>query len=240
MATGQQDQSLKPAVEFRNVKVDYTNSNKSALNDVSFSINQGEVVMLIGSSGSGKSTTLKLINRTIVPDSGDVLIGGINTKELKPSKVPYFRRNIGTIFQDYKLLENKTAYENVAFAMECVGKSRSQIRKLVPDVLKLVGLGHVANKYPHELSGGEQQRVSIARAIVNQPALLICDEPTGNLDPQNSLQIIKLLLTINKLKNTTLIIATHDKEMVDALHKRVIKLHQGVLYEDAERGTYHD
>lgn len=229
-----------PSVEFRHVKVDYTNSNKAALNDVSFSVGQGEIVLLIGSSGSGKSTTIKLINRTIVPDSGDVIVGGVNTKDLRPSRIPYFRRNIGTVFQDYKLLENKTCYENVAFAMECVGKPRRKIAKLVPEVLKLVGLADAANKYPGELSGGEQQRISIARAIVNQPSLLICDEPTGNLDPQNSQAIISLLLTINKVTGATLIIATHDKEMVNALRKRVVHLHKGVLVYDEENGTYHD
>lgn len=228
-----------PAVEFRNVKIAYDSiPTKMALNDVSFVIPQGQVVMLIGESGSGKSTTLRSINRTIVPDSGSVIVGGYDTKEISPRQVPYFRRKIGTVFQDYKLLENKTVYENVAFAMECVGKKDREIKKFVPEVLKLVGLADTAQKYPNELSGGEQQRISIARAIVNQPAILICDEPTGNLDPQNSRAIIELLLQINKVSGTTLIIATHDMGLVKQLGERVLMLHKGVLARDENNGGY--
>ncbi len=210
---------------------------KAALADCDVEIGQGEFVFLVGHSGSGKSTFIKLLLREILPTNGSIAVAGQDLVTLKSWKVPYLRRNIGCVFQDFKLLPNKTAYENIAFALEVIGRSRHVIRTQVPEVLRLVGLEDKTNSYPDELSGGEQQRVSIARAFVNRPPLLLADEPTGNLDPQTSLGIMSLLARINKT-GTTVLIATHDREMVDSMRKRVIALENGRVVRDQDRGVY--
>lgn len=231
--------SPKPAIVFDHVTKTYpTESDKPALNDVSITINQGEFVFLVGHSGSGKSTFIRSVIREVVPDSGKITVGGYDLVTMRASRVPYLRRNIGCVFQDFKLLPNKTAYENVAFAMECVGASQRKIKQHVPEVLKLVGLADKMDKLPDELSGGEQQRVSIARAIINQPPLLICDEPTGNLDPATAAGIMELLVAINDATQTTVLIATHDQDIVNMLHKRVVRLSKGHLVSDEENGEY--
>jgi cell division transport system ATP-binding protein len=209
----------------------------AALIDVDVDISQGEFVFLVGHSGSGKSTFIRLLLREILPTRGKIAVAGQDLVKMRNSRVPFLRRNIGCVFQDFKLLPNKTASENVAFALEVIGKSRHVIRTQVPEVLRLVGLEDKINSYPDELSGGEQQRVSIARAFVNRPPLLLCDEPTGNLDPQTSLGIMKLLERINKT-GTTVVIATHDRDMVDSMRKRVIALDGGRIVRDQDRGVY--
>ena len=211
--------------------------NKPALDDVNLEIYPGEFVFLVGHSGSGKTTLLNTMVRDVKPTSGRVLVAGQDLMRIKNRKVPFLRRQIGTVFQDFKLLPNKTAYENVAFALECIGKPRGVIRSQVPEVLRLVGLADQMDSYPDQLSGGEQQRVAVARAMVNRPPLLICDEPTGNLDPAISLGIMKLLERINRT-GTTVIVATHDREMVDSMHRRVIALEGGHVIRDQERGGY--
>ncbi|MDM8301599.1 cell division ATP-binding protein FtsE [Collinsella tanakaei] len=211
--------------------------NKPALDDVNIEIYPGEFVFLVGHSGSGKTTLLSTMVRDVKPTSGRVLVAGQDLMRIKNRKVPFLRRQIGTVFQDFKLLPNKTAYENVAFALECIGKPRAVIRSQVPEVLRLVGLADQMDSYPDQLSGGEQQRVAVARAMVNRPPLLICDEPTGNLDPAISLGIMKLLERINRT-GTTVVVATHDREMVDSMHRRVIALEAGHVVRDQERGGY--
>lgn len=211
--------------------------NKPALDDVNIEIYPGEFVFLVGHSGSGKTTLLNTLLRNVKPTSGRVLAAGQDLMRIKNRRIPYLRRQIGAVFQDYKLLPNKTAYENVAFALQCIGKPRGVIRAQVPEVLRLVGLADQMDSLPDQLSGGEQQRVSVARAMVNRPPLLICDEPTGNLDPAISLGIMKLLERINRT-GTTVIVATHDREMVDSMHRRVIALEGGRVIRDQERGGY--
>ena len=211
--------------------------NNPALSDISLHIFPGEFVFLVGHSGSGKSTFINLLIRQIKPTKGKIYIADEDLTQMRNWRVPYLRRNIGCVFQDFKLLPNKTVFENVAFALEVIGKSRHVIRTQVPEVLRLVGLQDKMNKRPDQLSGGEQQRVSIARAIVNRPPLLICDEPTGNLDPQNSRGIMDLLERINRT-GTTVLVATHDREMVDNMRRRVIALDKGVLTRDQDRGVY--
>lgn len=211
--------------------------NKAALDDINIEIYPGEFVFLVGHSGSGKTTLLNTILRNVKPTSGRVMVAGQDLMRIKNRRIPFLRRQIGAVFQDYKLLPNKTAYENVAFALQCIGKPRGVIRAQVPEVLRLVGLGEKMNSLPDQLSGGEQQRVSVARAMVNRPPLLICDEPTGNLDPAISLGIMKLLERINRT-GTTVIVATHDREMVDSMHRRVIALEGGRVIRDQERGGY--
>ena len=211
--------------------------NKPALDDVNIEIYPGEFVFLVGHSGSGKTTLLNTLLRNVKPTSGRVLVAGQDLMRIKNRRIPYLRRQIGAVFQDYKLLPNKTAYENVAFALQCIGKPRGVIRAQVPEVLRLVGLADQMDSLPDQLSGGEQQRVSVARAMVNRPPLLICDEPTGNLDPAISLGIMKLLDRINRT-GTTVIVATHDREMVDSMHRRVIALEGGRVIRDQERGGY--
>lgn len=211
--------------------------NNPALSDISLHIFPGEFVFLVGHSGSGKSTFINLLIRQIKPTKGKICIADEDLTQMRNWRVPYLRRNIGCVFQDFKLLPNKTVFENVAFALEVIGKSRHVIRTQVPEVLRLVGLQDKMNKRPDQLSGGEQQRVSIARAIVNRPPLLICDEPTGNLDPQNSRGIMDLLERINRT-GTTVLVATHDREMVDNMRRRVIALDKGVLTRDQDRGVY--
>ncbi len=208
-----------------------------ALRDVQFHIDKGEFVFVVGASGSGKSTLIRLLLKELEPTEGRIMVGGRDLTRLKRSKVPQLRRNIGCVFQDYKLLPNRTASENVAYALKVQGESKSSIRRKVPEVLGLVGLSHKMNSLPDELSGGEQQRVSIARAFVNHPPLLVCDEPTGNLDPDTSVGIMQLLYRINRA-GTTILMVTHDREMVDKMRKRVIALEGGRLIRDERRGGY--
>jgi cell division transport system ATP-binding protein len=208
-----------------------------ALRDVSFVIDKGEFVFVVGASGSGKSTVIRLLLKEIEPTRGRIVVGGRDLGRLKRSKVPMLRRNLGCVFQDFKLLPNRTAAENVAYALKVQGESRAAIRNKVPEVLGLVGLSAKMNSLPDELSGGEQQRVSIARAVVNHPPLLICDEPTGNLDPDTSVGIMQLLYRINRA-GTTILMVTHDREMVDKMRKRVIALEEGRLARDERRGGY--
>jgi cell division transport system ATP-binding protein len=210
---------------------------KPALDDVNVDIGSGEFVFIVGHSGSGKSTFIRMLLRELTPTRGQIIVAGQDLGKMKNWKVPYLRRNIGCVFQDFKLLPNKTSFENVAFALEVIGKSKHVIRTQVPEVLRLVGLEDKIDNYPDELSGGEQQRVSIARAFVNRPPLLLCDEPTGNLDPQTSLGIMKLLERINKT-GTTVLVATHDRDMVDNMRRRVIALDGGRIIRDQDRGVY--
>lgn len=208
-----------------------------ALRDATVEIEKGEFVFLVGSSGSGKSTFLRLLNRAETPEKGTIFVAGKNIGELPSYRVPYLRRNIGTVFQDFKLLPNKTVFENVAFALEAIGRPRAVIRETVPQILDLVGLGRKDDSYPDELSGGEQQRVSIARAFVNRPLILLADEPTGNLDPATSVGIMKLLDRINRT-GTTVVMATHDRGIVDTMRRRVIELDRGRIVRDQARGVY--
>jgi cell division transport system ATP-binding protein len=224
-------------IRFDSVSKTYPKQNRPALRDVSLEVERGEFVFLVGSSGSGKSTFLRLILREERADTGQVHVLGKDLARLSNWKVPQMRRQLGTVFQDFRLLPNKTVGENVAFALEVIGKSRGQIRKTVPEVLELVGLGGKGERMPGELSGGEQQRVAIARAFVNRPMLLIADEPTGNLDPQTSVGIMKLLDRINRT-GTTVVMATHDQAIVDQMRKRVIELEKGRLVRDQSRGVY--
>lgn len=220
-----------------NVQKTYKNG-VVALYDFNLSIQKGEFVFVIGASGSGKSTLIKMLYREERPDKGSIFIGGINVAKLKNRKVYILRRKLGVVFQDFKLLPKLTVFENVAFAMEVFGFEKSEIQKRVLEVLDLVGLKNKVRQYPDQLSGGEQQRVVIARAIVNRPKLLICDEPTGNLDPDTSMEIMKVLENINNL-GTTIIMATHDREIVDKMGKRVILIESGRLKKDYEKGTYY-
>ena len=229
---------VEPVVLMEHVtKVYPAQPNKPALDDINIEIYPGEFVFLVGHSGSGKTTLLSTINRDVKPSSGRILVAGQDLMKIKNRKVPFLRRQIGAVFQDFKLLPQKTAYENVAFALQCIGKPRGVIRSQVPEVLRLVGLADQMDSLPDQLSGGEQQRVAVARAMVNRPPLLICDEPTGNLDPAISLGIMKLLERINRT-GTTVIVATHDREMVDSMHRRVIALEGGHVIRDQERGGY--
>ncbi|MBA2332824.1 MAG: cell division ATP-binding protein FtsE [Actinobacteria bacterium] len=211
--------------------------NVVALDDVSFTIDKGEFVFVVGASGSGKSTMIRLLLKEMEPTSGRVVVGGRDLTRLKRSRVPLLRRNVGCVFQDFKLLPNRTAGENIAYALKVQGESKASIRRNVPEVLSLVGLSDKTGSLPDELSGGEQQRVSIARAVVNHPPLLICDEPTGNLDPDTSVGIMQLLYRINRA-GTTILMVTHDREMVDKMRKRVIALEDGRLARDERRGGY--
>jgi len=208
-----------------------------ALDTVSLEVTKGEFVFVVGPSGSGKSTFMRLLTREQVADSGEVWVAGKNLKKLRSWKVPLLRREIGYVFQDFKLLPNRTVRENVAFALEVIGRGRKEIRARVPEVLELVGLTDKAESLPHELSGGQQQRVSIARAFVNNPRLLLCDEPTGNLDPATSVGIMKLLDRINRT-GTTVVMATHDQQIVDSMRRRVVELEDGKVVRDQVRGVY--
>ena len=209
-----------------------------ALYDFNLSIKKGEFVFIIGASGSGKSTLIKMLYRAEKPEKGSIIIGGINVAKLKYRKVYILRRKLGVVFQDFKLLPKLTVFENVAFAMEVFGCDKNEIQKRVMQVLDLVGLKHKVRQYPNQLSGGEQQRVVIARAIVNKPKLLLCDEPTGNLDPNTSMEIMKVLDNINRM-GTTVIMATHDRDIVNRMQKRVIVIEEGKLVKDYERGQYY-
>jgi cell division transport system ATP-binding protein len=225
-----------PMIVFEDVTKVYE-PNITALEHVSLTIDKGEFVFLVGPSGSGKSTMMRLLLKELEPTSGRIIVGGRELARLKRSKVPMLRRNLGCVFQDFKLLPNRTAFENVAYALKVQGEPKRSIRTKVPEVLGLVGLSAKMSHMPDELSGGEQQRVSIARAFVNHPPLLICDEPTGNLDPDTSVGIMQLLYRINRT-GTTVVMATHDREMVDKMRRRVIALENGVVMRDERRGGY--
>ena len=221
-------------IEFRNVSKVY-DTGTEAIHNANFKIDKGEFAFLVGSSGSGKSTMIKMILKEEEPTSGKIIINGKDTTFLKPSRVPYLRRCMGVVFQDFRLLPDKTVYENVAFAMHVVRAVPKHIRRQVPMVLSLVGLSDKAKVYPNELSGGEQQRVALARAIVNNPSMLIADEPTGNLDPNTAWDIMELLNDIN-LRGTTVVVATHAKDIVDKMNKRVIRIHKGNIVRDKKGG----
>ncbi|MGO1470863.1 MAG: cell division ATP-binding protein FtsE [Tissierella sp.] len=208
-----------------------------ALSDINLQIRKGEFVYIVGSSGAGKSTLIKLILKEEDPSSGEIYLNGNDITDVNNRRIPYIRRSIGVVFQDFRLLHNKTVYENVAFAMEILGEDSKLIRKRVPEVLRRVGLNRKASRFPDQLSGGEQQRVSIARAIVNNPPVLMADEPTGNVDPENALGIMELLDDINS-RGTTIIMATHAKDIVDKLRRRVIELSKGIIIRDEKRGRY--
>jgi cell division transport system ATP-binding protein len=208
-----------------------------ALREVSFVIDKGEFVFVVGASGSGKSTIIRLLLKELEPTRGRIFVGGRDLTRLRRSNVPQLRRNVGCVFQDFKLLPTRSAAENVAYALKVQGESASNIRRKVPEVMNMVGLSHKMNSLPDELSGGEQQRVSIARAFVNHPPLLVCDEPTGNLDPDTSVGIMQLLYRINRA-GTTVLMATHDREMVDKMRRRVLALEDGALARDERRGGY--
>ena len=208
-----------------------------ALRDASADIQKGEFVFLVGPSGSGKSTMLRPLNKEETPEKGRIFVAGKDIGQLSTWKVPYLRRNIGSVFQDFKLLTNKNVYENVAFALEVIGRPKHVIKTQVPAILELVGLAKKMDNLPHELSGGEQQRVSIARAFVNRPLILLADEPTGNLDPTTSVGIMRLLDRINRT-GTTVVMATHDRSIVDTMRRRVIELDRGVIVRDQSRGVY--
>jgi len=223
-------------ITFQDVSKVY-NHHSVALEDVSFKINPNEFVSIVGRSGAGKSTIIKLLIGEEKPTKGRIFFGQYEVNKLKNSELPALRRHIGIVFQDFRLLPNKTAYENVAFALEVAGRPSSEIRDLVPQVLDMVGLADKAKNFPHELSGGEKQRVAIARAMIHRPEVIIADEPTGNLDPFHTAEIINLLLKINDL-GTTVILATHDKEIINSLEKRVITLDHGRIIRDEEKGRF--
>ena len=225
-------------IEFKNISKLY-NNNVKALSDVSINIESGEFVFLVGPSGAGKSTFIKKILKEVEPTSGKVVVNNTDLSKLARNDVPYFRRKIGMVFQDFRLIPNLNVYENVAFAMKVVEATPKEIRRRVPMVLSLVGLSHKYKMFPNELSGGEQQRVSLARAIVNNPSLLIADEPTGNLDPETAKEIMDLLDDINKA-GTTILMATHAKDIVDTMKKRVIAIEGGEIARDEKRGMYED
>lgn len=224
-------------IEFKDVTKTYKNGI-TACADVSVTVEKGEFVFVIGLTASGKSTFIKMLYREEKPTSGTVLVGGVNVGKLRNKRVYKFRRKVGIVFQDFKLLPQLTAYENVAFALECVGLKGSEIRPKVLKALERVGLKDKVRSFPSELSGGEQQRVCIARAIVNEPKLLICDEPTGNLDPKTSKEIMDVISNINKELGTTVIMATHDKEIVNRMKKRVLVINNGMLVGDYAKGSY--
>ncbi|MBL3686509.1 cell division ATP-binding protein FtsE [Leucobacter zeae] len=222
---------------FENVTKKYRGTARPALDDVDLQVDRGEFVFIVGASGSGKSSCLRLILREDQPSAGKIHVLGQDLSKISSRKVPYFRRNLGTVFQDFRLLTNKTVYDNVAFSLQVIGKSRGFIQEAVPDTLEMVGLAGKAKRFPHELSGGEQQRVAIARAIVNKPAILLADEPTGNLDPATSLGIMQLLRAINA-SGTTVVMATHEAAFVDIMQQRVVELSQGVVVRDEVGGGY--
>lgn len=223
-------------INFQSVSKIY-NHNSVALEDITFKINPNEFVSIVGRSGAGKSTIIKLLIGEEKPTRGRIFFGQYEVNKLKDRELPALRRHIGIVFQDFRLLPTKTAYENVAFALEVAGRPTREIKDLVPQVLDMVGLADKANNFPHELSGGEKQRVAIARAMVHRPEVIIADEPTGNLDPFHTAEIINLLLKINEL-GTTVILATHDKEIVNSLGRRVITLDKGTIIRDEEKGRF--
>lgn len=225
------------------IKLDHVSKSYStgapALNDVSIHIEKGEFVFIVGDSGSGKSTLIKLLLRELVPTSGTIEVNGVNVGKLKHRKIPKFRRNIGVVFQDFRLLKDRNVYENVAFAQRVVQVPNKEIKKNVPSILSIVGLAGKYKARPKQLSGGEQQRVALARALVNNPPILLADEPTGNLDPKNSWEIMKLLEEINE-KGTTVLVVTHNREIVNEMKKRVVTMNKGVIVSDEKEGSYID
>ena len=223
-------------IKLKNVEMTY-NTGSKALKGVSFQVQDGEFVFLVGPSGSGKSTIIKLLTAEISPTAGNLFVNGFNVEKIRKRDVPYMRRTVGVVFQDFRLIANKTVYANVAFAMRVIGASESEIKKRVPYVLQLVGLDNKARRLPHELSGGEQQRVAIARALVNNPSMIIADEPTGNLDPAKSEEIMMLLERINAL-GTTVLVVTHEKNLVNRFSKRVIAIDDGKVILDGMEGYY--
>jgi cell division transport system ATP-binding protein len=225
-------------VELRNVMKKYPNGTV-ALQDINLKVDKGEFIFLVGQSGSGKSTLVKLLLKEEDATEGEVFVNGYDVTAMDRTEVPYLRRSLGVVFQDFRLLPNKTVYENVAFAMLITEALPKEIRRQVPMALALVGLSRKANMLPHQLSGGEQQRVALARALVNNPSLLIADEPTGNLDPETSWEIIKLLSEVNQ-RGTTVIVATHEKHIVDEMKKRVVAINRGLIVRDQEKGLYKD
>ena len=226
-------------IRIKNVEKKYKNG-VTAIYDLNLAIEKGSFVFVIGGSGSGKSTLIKMLYREEKPTKGQVIVGGLDVAKLRNKKVYKLRRKLGIVFQDYRLLPKLTVYENVAFALECIGEKKSLIRTKVLKALEDVGLKNKVHEYPDNLSGGEQQRVAIARAIVNDPKLLLCDEPTGNLDPERSMEIMKVLEDINKMRGTTIIMATHDKEIVNKMKKQVITLKDGHLVNYKQKGTYNN
>ncbi|MBI6873240.1 cell division ATP-binding protein FtsE [Clostridium aciditolerans] len=223
-------------IEFKNVSKVY-NNNVFALSNINVKIGKGEFVFLVGPSGAGKSTFIKMLLKEVQPTSGNIIINDLDITNLKRKEIPYYRRKIGVVFQDFRLIPTLNVYENVAFAMRVVEAPLKEIRKKVPMVLSLVGLANKYKAFPHELSGGEQQRVSLARAIVNNPAILIADEPTGNLDPETAMDIMETLNDINHA-GTTILMATHAKDIVDNMRKRVIAVEKGIIVRDEQRGAY--
>ena len=226
-----------PIIKFENVKKSYQNKF-SALRGVNLVIQSGEFVSIVGKSGAGKTTLVKMIYAEEFPDEGKVYYGERSTDQIRKKLLPFYRRNFGTVFQDFKLLSHKTVFENVAYAAEVIGRTKAEIEKEVPKILSVFGLFEKSNKYPNQLSGGEQQRVSLARALVNRPDVIIADEPTGNLDPASSLEIMKLLLRINGHMGTTVVLATHDTDIVNMAQKRVITLDGGKVVSDQNPGKY--
>ena len=223
-------------IDLQNVKKSYA-TGVQALNGITLHIDKGEFVFIVGDSGSGKSTLIKLLLKELDPSSGTIKVNGINLNKMKPRAIPKYRRKLGVVFQDFRLLKDRNVYENVAFAQRVIITPTKQIRKNVPRMLSLVGLAEKYKAYPKELSGGEQQRVALARALVNQPNILLADAPTGNLDPKNSKEIMKLLETINE-RGTTVVVVTHNQEIVDAMKKRVIAMHKGVIISDERKAGY--
>ncbi len=222
-----------------NVTMTYNNAGSPALNGVSLKVKRGEFVFIVGDSGSGKSTLIKLLLRELTPTSGEIYVNGINLQKLRHRQVPKYRRNLGVVFQDFRLLKDRNVYENVAFAQRIVQTPNRLIKRNVPAILSIVGLAGKYKAKPKQLSGGEQQRVALARALINKPPILLCDEPTGNLDPKNSWEIMKLLEQINK-RGTTILIVTHNREIVNEMQKRVVTMKKGVIVSDEEQGGYID
>jgi cell division transport system ATP-binding protein len=227
--------NARRVIDFRGVSKLY--AGDVGLDQATFAIDRGEFVFLVGSTGSGKSTVMRLLIKELEPTSGVIRVAGHDLDQISRKRVPYFRRNVGVVFQDFKLLPNKTVYDNVAYALQVQGQARREIRAKVPDILRLTGLATKLHNYPDQLSGGEQQRVSIARAFVNHPPLLLADEPTGNLDPETSIDIMRLLYRINRT-GTTVLVATHDQAMVDKMRRRVLELSRGRIVRDEAAGRY--
>ena len=225
-------------IDFNNVSKTYPNGTH-ALYDVSIHIDKGEFAFIVGASGAGKSTFLKLIMHEESPSSGEIIVNNLNITKMRRRKVPYLRRHMGIVFQDFRLIDKMNVFDNVAFAMRAIGASASSIKKRVPYILELVGLKNKMKNKPSELSGGEQQRVALARALVNRPDILLADEPTGNLDPKTSEEIMKLLEQINE-RGTTVLVVTHNKEIVNQMKKRVVTMHDGVIISDEKEGGYHE
>jgi cell division transport system ATP-binding protein len=224
-------------IRLERVTKTYPKAARPSLDDVDVAIDKGEFVFFIGPSGAGKSTIIKLLLREVTPSRGRVLVNNRDVSAMRSWRIPTFRRSIGCVFQDFRLLPNRTAYENVAFALEVIGRSQSVARRVVPEVLELVGLGGKEHRYPHELSGGEQQRVAVARAFVNRPLVLLADEPTGNLDPDTSIEIMRLLDRINRT-GTTVVMVTHDSNIVNQMRRRVVEIENGRVVRDQPRGVY--